>query len=147
MKMFEALRILPVEVCNRVKEDDVVRQLSFNTWKTCNRILEEIGADRVVNGREPPIPFERGFWLSPKMSTRSVLTRLLIKQVVEIKFKDTLSSSEAAWASMSDSNADQKEYDTRNGQLAFYRLKTSGGTRKYVEDRLPEGAPEPVIVR
>ena len=148
--MLEAIKGFVRECKNRVREDEVIDRLSYNTWKTCNRILEEVEAQRQVEGKELPTPSLESIWFWPKMSVRHVLTMMYIRGEVEIKHVSELTSGETAWASTSDSDADQREVDFRAnhgfGELAFYKLIGNGGRRKNKEDKEIEGAIEPMIV-
>ncbi len=148
--MLQAIKGFMRERRNRVREDDVVDRLSFNTWKTYNRILEEVEAARQSKGEEPPVSRDEAFWYSPKIDTRMVLTRLLIRGIVEMKHESELTGTETVWASKSDSSADDQEAQFREdhgyGELAFYRFTGSARKRKPKEDELPEGALSPMVV-
>lgn len=123
---------------NRITENEVIAQLSYNTWKTCNAILEEIEADRKSKGK--PLPNRKNFWFYPKSDTRHALTELYFRDLVEIKTESELTITEANWATRSTLDADYpKIVGGHPLELLFYRLtRGTKGRKPRREDLLLE---------
>ena len=146
--MIEAIKTIVKEYRNRVKYDEVVDRLSFSTWKTCNRVLEEILAKREENDVELPVPSEDAWISSPKVRTRMLLSHLLLSGIAETKFSSELTETEHAWASRSDSDADEREEEflaTMDKELLLYRFTQQGGKRVHRENEPTDVAVTPVV--
>lgn len=150
MKMLDKLMGFPREYRSRVRRDEVIECLSYGIWKTRNRILEEVAANRLINGEDPLLQAGEAYWFVPKADVRIYLTSLLIREVVESKRESELTDRDQAWASRSDSSADEIEAErwAKNdfGELIFYKF-LRGGVRKNEEEEDSLIAVQPVWVR
>lgn len=143
-EIVKALKGLISEYRARITEDEVMAQVSRSIWKTRNRILEEIEAKRTATNKK--LAPHDGFWFSPRIDVRNTLTRMYIRGEVEVKDQTELTAGEVAWASTSDSDADQREAAERDGKLLFYRFSEVEGRRNRNEAESPEEMIEPVVV-
>jgi len=149
--MIHVVRQLWQEQKHTVREDEVFDRLSFNIWKTRNRVLEELLAERRIRGETLPVPSEKSIWWDPKMQTRMFLSRHLVAGVLEKKNVSELTKDEMAWASRSESAADEDEARFKKlhdrGELTFYRLVGGGSKKKDDKDELEHQHVIPVLIK
>lgn len=148
----------------RVREDEVLDQLGYGIWRTRDRILELIEENRLSKGLELPLS-EPGYILSSsRVKTRSILNRLHMRDIVEIKLESELTSNGLIW-SQKESTEDERRVQRQNDlqplidsgvklpwfveighhmDLAYYRLAGGKKGKKRKDLELPDGELNPV---
>lgn len=121
-RLIENVATFVQDCANGIEEDEVIEQLQYNTWQTCNAILEGIEADRKSRGVHVP---DRN---KPRVNTREdtvdILKQLYQEGIVERKRRDQLTYQEAQWAIASPEESKDRP------RLLFYRLAQGNRPKK-----------------
>jgi len=149
--MFEGAKKFLRERRLQVRDEEVLERLSYNIWKTRNRILDEIIVERMKRGEAPPVPTNEAQWYPPRVDTTIILSRFVLQDIVARKCESDFTRADITWAAKSDTGSDE-EYARRreargNGEIPFYRLIGNSGKRKLEEDKLAGNVLDPAVIR